>query len=123
VSLTETKRTVFLKIGYALSQLGPTVQALDAVILEGREIQSIQEIHRRQLRETTQRSQELARHGRSLRNRLVAGLQSAYGSTASRCWSSASIRDCRRSGNARPRKRGRKRSGWRPWRRLPRRPG
>jgi hypothetical protein len=62
-----------------LTQLGPTVQALDAVILEGREIQSTQEIHRRQLRETTQRSLELARHGRSLRNRLVAGLQSAYG--------------------------------------------
>jgi len=62
-----------------LTQLGPTVQALDAVILEGREIQSTQEIHRRQLRETTKRSIELASHGRSLRNRLVAGLQSAYG--------------------------------------------
>ena len=62
-----------------LSQLSPTVQALDEVILEGREIQSTQEIHRRQLRETTQRSQELARHGRRLRNRLVAGLQGAYG--------------------------------------------
>jgi hypothetical protein len=62
-----------------LTQLGPTVQALDAVILEGREIQSTQEIHRKQLRESTQRSLELTRHGRSLRNRLVAGLQSAYG--------------------------------------------
>jgi len=62
-----------------LTQLGPTVQALDAVILEGREIQSTQEIHRKQLRESTKRSLELARHGRSLRNRLVAGLQGAYG--------------------------------------------
>ena len=41
--------------------------------------QGVQEIHRKQLRETTQRSKELARRGRSLRNRLVAGLQSAYG--------------------------------------------
>ena len=62
-----------------LSQLGSTVQALDAVILEGREIQGIQETHRKQLRETNRRSKELARRGRSLRNKLVAGLQSAYG--------------------------------------------
>jgi hypothetical protein len=62
-----------------LSQLEPTVRELDAVIFEGREIQGTQETHRKQLRETTQRSKELARRGRSLRNRLVAGLQSAYG--------------------------------------------
>jgi hypothetical protein len=62
-----------------LSQLEPTVKELDAVIFEGREIQGIQETHRKLLRETTHRSKELARRGRSLRNRLVAGLQSAYG--------------------------------------------
>jgi len=62
-----------------LPQLDPTVQALDAVIFEGRVLQGIQETHRKQLRETTQRSKDLARRGRDLRNKLVAGLQSAYG--------------------------------------------
>src|SRR6185436_7739130 len=62
-----------------LPQLDPTVRVLDAVIFEGRVLQGIQETHRKQLRETTRRSKELARHGRSLRNKLVAGLQSAYG--------------------------------------------
>jgi len=62
-----------------LPHLEPTVKELDAVILEGRELQGIQETHRKQLRETTQRSKELARRGRSFRNKLVAGLQSAYG--------------------------------------------
>jgi hypothetical protein len=33
----------------------------------------------RQLRETTLRSKELERRGRSLRNRLVAAMQSIYG--------------------------------------------
>jgi hypothetical protein len=62
-----------------LPQLEPTVKELDAVIFEGRLLQGAQETHRKQLRETTQRSKELARRGRSLRNRLIAGLQSAYG--------------------------------------------
>ena len=48
-------------------------------MFEGRLLQGVQETHRKQLRETTQRSKELARRGRSLRNRLIAGLQSAYG--------------------------------------------
>src|SRR5215207_9872968 len=62
-----------------LPQLEPTVKELDAVIFEGRELQGLQEIHRKQLRETTQRSKDLVRRGRSSRNKLVAGLQSAYG--------------------------------------------
>jgi len=62
-----------------LTHLEPTVKELEAVIFEGRELQGFQETHRKQLRETTQRSKELARRGRSLRNKLVAGLQSAYG--------------------------------------------
>ncbi|HYU33890.1 MAG TPA: hypothetical protein VEW48_17190 [Thermoanaerobaculia bacterium] len=62
-----------------LPQLVATVQELDSVIFEGRALQGVQETHRMQLRETTQRSKELERRGRSLRNRLVAGLQSAYG--------------------------------------------
>jgi hypothetical protein len=62
-----------------LSQLEPTVQELDAVILEGRQLQGIQETHRKQLRETNQRRKDLVRRGRSLRNKLAAGLQSIYG--------------------------------------------
>src|SRR6185295_11037053 len=62
-----------------LSHLEPTVQELDAVIFEGRALQAVQETHRKQLRETTQKSKLLVRRGRSIRNRLVAGLQSAFG--------------------------------------------
>ncbi|HKH48006.1 MAG TPA: hypothetical protein VKM72_25385 [Thermoanaerobaculia bacterium] len=62
-----------------LSQVEPTVQELDTVILEGRQLQGIQETHRKQLRETNQRRKDLVRRGRSLRNKLVAGLQSIYG--------------------------------------------
>ena len=62
-----------------LSQLEPTVQELDAVIFEGRQLQGIQETHRQQLRETNQRRKDLVRRGRSLRNKLVAGLQSIFG--------------------------------------------
>ena len=67
------------RLAEELSHLEPTVQELDAVIFEGRALQGVQETHRKQLRETTQRSKELARRGRGLRNRLVAGLQMAYG--------------------------------------------
>ena len=59
--------------------LEPTVKNLDAVILEGRELQGLQDVHRRQLRETTQRTQELERRGRKLRNQLIVGLQSVFG--------------------------------------------
>ena len=62
-----------------LPQLEPTVQELDTVIFQGRQLQGIQETHRKQLRETNQRSKDLVRRGRSTRNKLVAGLQSAYG--------------------------------------------
>lgn len=60
-------------------QLEPTVKGLDEVIVEGRELQGLQDVHRRQLRETTQRCQELERRGRNLRNQLVVGLQSVFG--------------------------------------------
>lgn len=62
-----------------LPQLGETVQEIDGVIVEGKELQSIQDVQRSQLRETNQRSQELRRRGRSLRNRLAAGVQSVFG--------------------------------------------
>ena len=62
-----------------LPQLEPTVNEFDEVFDEIRELQSVQDVHRRQLRETTQRSKELERRGRGLRNRLVAGVQSVYG--------------------------------------------
>ena len=62
-----------------LPQLEPTVNEFDEVFDEIRELQSVQDVYRRQLRETTQRSKELERRGRGLRNRLVTGVQSAYG--------------------------------------------
>jgi hypothetical protein len=62
-----------------LPQLGPTVQELEGVVVEGKEIQSIQDVQRSELRETNQRSRELRRRGRSLRNRLAAGVQSVFG--------------------------------------------
>jgi hypothetical protein len=62
-----------------LSHLEPTVQELDTVIFEGRALQAVQETYRKQLRETTHKSKDLVRRGRGIRNRLVAGLQGAFG--------------------------------------------
>lgn len=62
-----------------LPQLSQNVQDFDLVIGEAKDFQSIQDVHRRQLRETNQRGKEILRRGRSLRNRLVAGVQSAFG--------------------------------------------
>ena len=50
-------------------QLGPTVQELEEVIVEGEEIQSIQDVQRNELRETNRWSREIRRRGRSLRNK------------------------------------------------------
>lgn len=60
-------------------QLSPTVEHLDELLIEGRELQGLQDVHRRQLRETNQRVKDLERRGRKLRNQLVVGLQSAFG--------------------------------------------
>jgi uncharacterized coiled-coil DUF342 family protein len=60
-------------------QLAAMVQGLDVVIAEVRELQGAQDVHRRQLRETTQRSRELEGRGRKLRNQLIAGLQGLFG--------------------------------------------
>ena len=62
-----------------LSQLGPTVQELEGVIVEGAKIQSLQDVQRSDLRETNRRARELLRRGRSLRNKLAAGVQSVFG--------------------------------------------
>ncbi len=62
-----------------LPQLGPTVEELEGVIVEGAEIQSIQDVQRSELRETNRRSREIRRRGRSLRNKLAAGVQSVFG--------------------------------------------
>ena len=62
-----------------LPQLGPTVQELEGVIVEGTEIQSLQDVQRSELRETNRRSREIRRRGRSLRNKLAAGVQSVFG--------------------------------------------
>jgi hypothetical protein len=62
-----------------LPHLGPVVQELEGVIVEGEEIQSIQDVQRSDLRETNRRSREIRRRGRSLRNKLAAGVQSVFG--------------------------------------------
>lgn len=62
-----------------LPQLGETVQGFEALVLEAEELQSAQDVYRSKLRETTLRSQDILRRGRSFRNRLVAGAQSVFG--------------------------------------------
>jgi hypothetical protein len=59
--------------------LTETVEAFAGVIGEIREFQGVHDSHSRHLREATQRSKDLEHRARSLRNRLVTGLQSAYG--------------------------------------------
>jgi hypothetical protein len=56
-----------------------TLEQLDALVLEGKELQAKQDVYRRQLRELTAQSRNLERRGASLRNKLVAGVQSVYG--------------------------------------------
>jgi hypothetical protein len=60
-------------------QLSPTVEDLDELLIEGRELQGLQDVHRRQLRETNQRVKDFERRGRKLRNQMIVGLQSAFG--------------------------------------------
>ncbi|HBL29472.1 MAG TPA: hypothetical protein DD490_21780 [Acidobacteria bacterium] len=60
-------------------QLEGTLDELDALILESKELQARQDVYRRQLRELTAQSRNLERRGTSLRNKLVAGAQSVYG--------------------------------------------
>lgn len=55
------------------------VAGFDAFIVEAEEFQRVHDVHRRQLRETTQRSKDIERRGRSFRNRLIAAMQSTYG--------------------------------------------
>ncbi|HYU31924.1 MAG TPA: hypothetical protein VEW48_07155 [Thermoanaerobaculia bacterium] len=62
-----------------MPQLGETVQGFEALVLEGEELQSSQDVYRSKLRETTLRSKDILRRGRSFRNRLVAGTQSIFG--------------------------------------------
>jgi len=62
-----------------MPQLDETVQGFEALILEGEELQSVQDVYRSKLRETTLRSKDILRRGRSFRNRLVAGAQSVFG--------------------------------------------
>ena len=62
-----------------LPHLVGTLEALDALILEAKELQAKQDVYRRQLRELTAESRDLGRRGASLRNKLIAGVQSVYG--------------------------------------------
>ena len=55
------------------------MQECEALIVAAKDLQSTQDIYRRQLREATLRSQEILRRGRSFHNRLVAGAQSVFG--------------------------------------------
>ena len=62
-----------------MPQLVETVQGFEALVLEGEELQSTQDVYRSKLKETTLRSMDILRRGRSFRNRLVAGAQSVFG--------------------------------------------
>lgn len=62
-----------------LPHLTETVAGFEAFIVEAEGFQCVHDIHRRQMRETTQRSKDIERRGRSFRNRLIAGVQSTYG--------------------------------------------
>jgi hypothetical protein len=62
-----------------MPQLGETVEDFEALVLEGEELQSSQDVYRSKLRETTLRTTDILRRGRSFRNRLVAGAQSVFG--------------------------------------------
>jgi hypothetical protein len=62
-----------------MPQLGETVQGFEALVLEGEELQSSQDVYRSKLREATLRTKDILRRGRSFRHRLVAGAQSVFG--------------------------------------------
>ena len=62
-----------------MPQLEPTVQDFEALVREGEELQSNQDVYRSKLREATLRAKDILRRGRSFRNRLVAGAQSVFG--------------------------------------------
>ena len=62
-----------------IPQVEPIVKEFEEVMIDIKELLGVQDVHRRQLRETTVRGKELERRGRSLRNRLVAAMQSIYG--------------------------------------------
>jgi len=62
-----------------MPQLSETVQGFEALVLEGEELQSSQDVFRSKLREATLHSKDILRRGRSFRNRLVAGAQSVFG--------------------------------------------
>jgi hypothetical protein len=62
-----------------MPQLEETVQGFEALVLEGEELQSNQDVYRSKLREATLRTKDILRRGRSFRNRLVAGAQSVFG--------------------------------------------
>jgi hypothetical protein len=62
-----------------MPQVGETLQGFEALIVEAKDLQSAQDIYRRQLREATLRSKDILRRGRSFRNRLFAAAQSVFG--------------------------------------------
>jgi hypothetical protein len=62
-----------------MPQAEETVQGFETLIVEAKDLQSNQDVYRSKLRETTLRTQDILRRGRSFRNRLVAAAQSVFG--------------------------------------------
>ena len=60
----------------------PLLTELEGVITEARELDSIQEVARGQLRDLTRRRQEVEQRGEKLRNRLAAHLKGSFGFTS-----------------------------------------
>ena len=79
-----------------LSQLEPTVKEFDTVIVEGRQLQGIQDTHRKQLRETNQRSKDLGAAGAASATSWSPASRASTGSKTTSCWASASSRACRK---------------------------
>jgi hypothetical protein len=57
----------------------PLLTELEGVITEARELDSIQEVARGQLRDLTRRRQEVEQRGEKLRSRLAAHLKGSFG--------------------------------------------
>ena len=60
----------------------PLLTELEGVLTEARELDSVQEVARGQLRDVTRRRQELEQRGEKLRRRLAAHLKGSFGFTS-----------------------------------------
>lgn len=62
--------------------LQPIVTELDALIVDGKSLDSEQEVARKQLTEITHRRQEIEKRGEQLRTRISAHLKGSFGYTS-----------------------------------------